>query len=77
MYMTDKQYFKDYYNQHKENIIEKQSNYYYQKKLNLPHEFIPAYKKHKKVLKYLAQANIDYETIQFFNNYFKTNHKLN
>jgi hypothetical protein len=44
--MTDKQYFKDYYNQHKENIIEKQSNYYYQKKLNLPHEFIPAYKKH-------------------------------
>ena len=67
--MINKQYFKDYYTTHKHKIKKRQKNYYYTKTLHIPPQFIPAYKKHKTILKHLHQ--LDDETIQFFKEYYK------
>ena len=69
--MTDKQYFKDYYNSHKATIIEKQTKYYYQSKLNIPEQYIDCYRKHKKVLKQFVKLDLDDDTVYFFKLYFK------
>jgi len=66
------QYHKDYYNAHRESLTEKQNLYYYTNVLRIPPEYIAVYKKHKKMLKLLAQADdIDTNAMEFFKHYFK------
>lgn len=67
--MMDKQYFQDYYNNHRDKIKERQREYYYTKKLKIPLKHKEAYKKYKSVLKKLYL--LDDETIQFFKEYYK------
>jgi lipase chaperone LimK len=68
----DKQYFKDYYYQHKEEMNKQRLNHYYKRKLDIEDENkIEFYKKNKKVIKMLKDKNFkddDLNTLLWFIN---------
>jgi hypothetical protein len=71
----DKQYFKEYYQEHKDTMNKQRLAHYYKKKLSLDDEVkIEFYKKNKKVIKMLKDNNFnddDFNMLLWFINEWK------